>query len=223
MHDVGAALRRLPLQPEALMCRDTWVKACTPPRLWHPLSIPSRTAVVAANFAAAPATRVFRGIEDARAMEAFAPQTLAADVFHLRAMVAGVEAGKLSLRQVRHAIIAFSGPTQGDLTGRDLDLLWRVFQVPIFEQRLGGDGAPVARECEVHDGMHVALENAEVELIDGELVLTSLTDTACPVLRVRTGYSASVADGLCHCGRAEPRIRRLARLEQRALAHSAAG
>jgi len=219
--NIAAALERLPVQPETMMFRDAWAKPRMTPRLCHPLAITSRTAIVAADFQAEPDSRLFRWSEDTRALESFAPQTIAADVFHLRAIAGAMETGHLSLRPLRHAVIAFSGAAQGDLTQRDLDILWRVFQVPTFEQRLGGDGVPIARECEVHDGLHVALENAVVEQIDGELVLTSLTDTACPVLRVRTGYAATMVEGLCHCGRAESRIRGLARLERHTAALSA--
>lgn len=223
VRDVGAALQRLPIQPEAMMFRDTWIKAGVAPRLSHPLAIASRTAIVGASFRAVPGTRLFHWGEDVRPLEAFAPQTLAADIFHLRAIANAVETGRLNLRQVRHALIAFSGAVQGDLTRRDLDTLWRVFQVPIFEQRLGGDGMPIARECEVHDGLHVAAENAVVEQIGGELVLTSLTDVASPLLRVRTGYRANLVEGLCHCGRADARIRSLGRVEQHTAALSANG
>lgn len=220
VHSIGAALERLPVQPESLMFRDAWAKPRVTPRLSHPLPIRSRIAIVAADFEAAD-SRVFRWSEDACSLEDFSPQTLAADVFHLRAITGAIQSGHLSLRPLRHAVIAFSGAAQGDLTPRDLDVLWRVFQVPVFEQRLGGDGMPIARECEVHDGLHVAAENAVVEHIDGELVLTSLTDTACPVLRVRTGYTATLVEGLCHCGRSELRLRGLARRRPSAAARRA--
>ena len=216
--NITAALKRLPVQPETMMFRNASARPRKAPRLRHPLPIDSRTAIVAADFQVEPGTRLFRWSEDAHSLESFLPQTMAADVFHLRAIAGEVEAGHLSLRPLRHAVIAFSGAAQGDLTQRDLDILWRVFQVPTFEQRLGGDGVPIARECEVHDGLHIATENAIVEQIDGELVLTSLTDTVCPVLRVRTGYAATVVEGLCHCGRAEARLRGLARIERHALA-----
>jgi len=36
------------------------------------------------------------------------------------------------------------------------DLVWHAFKVPVFEQLRGEHGGIIARECEVHDGLHIS-------------------------------------------------------------------
>src|SRR5439155_16040537 len=47
------------------------------------------------------------------------------------------------------------------------------------------------------------------EIVDGELVITTLTKQALPVIRYRTGDVTSFVDGDCPCGRPYRRIERL--------------
>ncbi|MEP6716811.1 MAG: hypothetical protein ABJC09_14665 [Terriglobia bacterium] len=35
------------------------------------------------------------------------------------------------------------------------DILWKAFGLPIFEELRADDGRVIARECEVHNGLHV--------------------------------------------------------------------
>jgi phenylacetate-CoA ligase len=79
-------------------------------------------------------------------------------------------------------------------------------------------GPGVAGECELKDGMHVAEDHFIVEVVDpdsgepveegevGELVFTSLTKEACPVLRYRTRDLSSVTWQPCACGRTTARL-----------------
>ncbi|MGH3391375.1 MAG: phenylacetate--CoA ligase family protein, partial [Actinomadura sp.] len=75
-------------------------------------------------------------------------------------------------------------------------------------------GPGVAAECvEVGDGLHVQEDHFLVETIDpetgvpvaegrpGELVFTTLTKEALPLLRYRTGDIATLTSGRCECGR----------------------
>jgi phenylacetate-CoA ligase len=83
-------------------------------------------------------------------------------------------------------------------------------------------GPGVAAECrEGKGGLHLFDDHFLPEIIDpengrpaaegalGELVLTTLTKEALPVLRYRTGDVTRFVAGECACGRTHPRIARL--------------
>ncbi|MFC3039513.1 phenylacetate--CoA ligase family protein [Virgibacillus xinjiangensis] len=83
-------------------------------------------------------------------------------------------------------------------------------------------GPGVSIECkEAQDGLHIADDHFYVEVIDpetlepvpegeeGELVFTSLTKEAFPVIRYRTGDIASITKEPCECGRTSIRMSRV--------------
>lgn len=83
-------------------------------------------------------------------------------------------------------------------------------------------GPGVAMECqEAQDGLHVAEDHFYVEVIDpetfevlpegeiGELVFTSLTKQAMPIIRYRTGDIASIKRKKCVCGRTTTKMSRV--------------
>jgi phenylacetate-CoA ligase len=83
-------------------------------------------------------------------------------------------------------------------------------------------GPGVAAEClAARDGLHVQEDHFLVEVIDpesgehlpegddGELVFTTLTKEALPLIRYRTGDIGSVTTAPCECGRTTARIRSL--------------
>jgi phenylacetate-CoA ligase len=71
-------------------------------------------------------------------------------------------------------------------------------------------GPGVAMECrEGKGGLHVFDDHFLPEVVDGELVLTTLTKEAFPVLRYRTGDVTSFVDEPCPCGRTHRRIARI--------------
>jgi len=84
---------------------------------------------------------------------------------------------------------------------------------------LWGPGTGI--ECDRHDGIHVWTDHYLVEVIDphtlqpvpegevGELVLTTLTKQATPLLRYRTGDLTSFDGSPCPCGSPFPRIGRI--------------
>jgi phenylacetate-CoA ligase len=85
-------------------------------------------------------------------------------------------------------------------------------------------GPGVAFECEAQSGMHIWEDQFFIEIIDpdsgeplpdgeqGELVLTTLTREAMPLLRYRTRDLTSIKATPCSCGRTH---RRLARIKGR--------
>jgi len=82
-------------------------------------------------------------------------------------------------------------------------------------------GPGVAVECLAQDGLHVFEDHFIFEVIDpdtkkplpagadGELVLTTLTKQAMPLLRYRTGDVCSIIEMPCDCGRTSRRISRI--------------
>ncbi|MDQ6598229.1 phenylacetate--CoA ligase [Bacillus salipaludis] len=83
-------------------------------------------------------------------------------------------------------------------------------------------GPGVAIECyEAQDGLHIAEDHFFVEVLnpetldpvedgqDGELVFTTLTKEALPIIRYRTGDITSITREKCKCGRTHTRMSRL--------------
>ncbi|MFC0523615.1 phenylacetate--CoA ligase family protein [Pontibacillus salicampi] len=83
-------------------------------------------------------------------------------------------------------------------------------------------GPGVSMEChEAQDGLHIAEDHFFVEVLDpetqqpvpegedGELVFTSLTKEAFPIIRYRSGDIASVTTEPCLCGRTTKRMSRV--------------
>jgi phenylacetate-CoA ligase len=79
-------------------------------------------------------------------------------------------------------------------------------------------GPGVAAECPAGSGLHVQEDHFAVEVIgprgghpvppgtEGELVFTTLTKEALPLLRYRTGDIGCLADAPCECGRTTVRL-----------------
>jgi len=79
-------------------------------------------------------------------------------------------------------------------------------------------GPGVAGECELKRGMHLADDHFIAEVVDpvsgerlpygeqGELVLTTLTREAMPLVRFRTGDLTALERGPCQCGRRNTRM-----------------
>jgi phenylacetate-CoA ligase len=82
-------------------------------------------------------------------------------------------------------------------------------------------GPGVAGECEARTGLHVCDDHFLPEIVDpvtgapqpagqeGELVLTTLTKRAMPMIRYRTGDITALTTEPCACGRTSARIARL--------------
>jgi phenylacetate-CoA ligase len=70
-------------------------------------------------------------------------------------------------------------------------------------------GPGVAAECEEAAGAHLNEDHFLCEVIDGELVITTLTKEALPLLRYRTGDIAAIDEAPCACGRTLARMGRV--------------
>jgi phenylacetate-CoA ligase len=79
-------------------------------------------------------------------------------------------------------------------------------------------GPGVSGECELKEGMHISEDHFIAEVVDpstgdtlpdgeqGELVLTTLTREAVPVVRFRTGDLTVLDHRACECGRKNARM-----------------
>jgi phenylacetate-CoA ligase len=84
---------------------------------------------------------------------------------------------------------------------------------------MGGPG--VSYECEYCQGLHISEDHFYLEIVDpvtgsvlqpgqeGELVITTLTKEACPVIRFKTGDITSINYTPCECGRTLARMSRV--------------
>lgn len=87
-----------------------------------------------------------------------------------------------------------------------------VLQAPVFNAYGCGEVNGIAYECERHNGLHVGMERAIVEIVDptgepvspgqsGQVAVTDLHNFAMPLIRYLNGDEAQLAVSLCGCGR----------------------
>lgn len=116
------------------------------------------------------------------AIRAYRPDAFVAPL-NIALMLAGEKlGGRFDLPSLEIAIAVVTRTDDAPLAGHHRELLWQAFGVPIFEMLASADGRVIARECEVHDGLHIDVAAPRDE---GEV-------TAEP----------------CDCGAQSPRLRR---------------
>jgi hypothetical protein len=175
-------------------------------RLWRPWSTRLRAAVLCPNFQESDSVRIFDP-DCLHEIKRFDPAAIAAPLEVLLSWTASPRHGRCAIPTPPRALIAFTGLEGGGLPDAARDMLWRAFEVPVFEQRLGSDGSVLAWECEAHEGLHVAEQNAVFERSSNRrLILTSLTDRRRPLLRLIAGFTATLETDLCPCGQPGPRL-----------------
>lgn len=175
---------------------------------------PARVAVIGGRFSMARNIRQFN-IGDIGALMGWRPDALVAQLDQALA-IAEISPVKLEgTASISTALIVLTsvGASCGPVGSsaqvpdeRQRERLWRAFGVPIFEQLQAWDESVIARECEVHDGLHIS-ENAAImhRDQDGEVLLT-LLDSKVPVLKARTGLRADIVRQECECGSESPRL-----------------
>ena len=107
------------------------------------------------------------------------------------------------------------------LDAPDREALVAAFGPEVYETYGCRETMLIASECEVHDGLHLAIENLVVELVVreegrerpaepgelGEVVLTDLHNFGMPFIRYKNGDLAIAAPrSACACGRPHPRL-----------------
>jgi len=88
----------------------------------------------------------------------------------------------------------------------------QAFHAPVFNRYGSREVGGIATECDAHLGMHVHMETQLIEIInaqgnrcksgeEGEIVVTSLTNYAMPLIRYRIGDMGVWSELECTCGR----------------------
>jgi hypothetical protein len=117
--------------------------------------------------------------------------------------------GLFDLPSLSTALVVLTRLDDSPLADHHRDLLWQAFRVPVFEQVRGWDGTVIARECEVHDGLHVAESSVIPQLDNDELLITKADTSEECLVPIRTGFAAEIITGHCDCGTETPRLRNL--------------
>ncbi len=183
--------------------------------LCFPLSGPVRIALLDGKFRADRNMREF-GAADIAWLRSYAPEALVAPLDVALSLADRKRRGLIDLPSLKTAIVTLTSFETSPLADSDRDVLWRAFGVPVFEQMRGWDGAIIARECEIHDGLHIDESAAILEIHQNELLATQLAATGEPILRARTGLTGWIVTGLCECGADSPRLRNVSRLPAKA-------
>jgi len=139
-------------------------------------------------------------------LEVFAPQVLVAAANALVSAAHAIFSGDLVLDSVDSAVFALIRIGDTPLAPPERDLIWRAFQVPLYEMYVDSEWNLLAAECEAHDGWHLRSVDVEFHLEGGELFLRRPALAAA----IRTGLTASCIDGQCECGDAAPLVRPVA-------------
>ncbi len=108
------------------------------------------------------------------------------------------------LRSARRLVVRTS-LGENPLSQMERQRLWELYGLPAFELLSGLNGELLAAECDAHSGLHLR-GSAVFELIEGELVATSLGKTPQPMLRLATGWRGSLDRRRCDCGGDGPRF-----------------
>lgn len=154
--------------------------------------------------------------DDLNWLQSYAPEALVAPLDLALSLADRRRRGRFDLPSLKTAIVVLTSFESTPLADHQRDLLWKAFGVPIFEQLRGWDGAVLARECEVHDGLHIDDTTAIFQLHEQELLVTELGTAGEPIIRTRTGFTGEIATGLCECGAETPRLRQVSMVCSRA-------
>ena len=177
----------------------------------HPSGQRPRTALVADGF---EWSWKYIRVPDYRApqLARLKADSIAGSVDTLRALAKNIEAGYIWIPKLKHSIVAFTGMIEGPVSEEDLDLFWKVFGVPVYEQFYGFGGELIAYECPAHQGLHVNRYAAVFENGGrGELLVSLIGNPSQMVFRLVSGLNGQVETAKCACGHEGPRIVNVAR------------
>jgi len=153
-------------------------------RFLFPLPVPVRIALLETSFHA-EANMCECTVEDLPWLRMWAPEAIVLPIGLALSLADQKQRGLLDLPSLDTAIVVLTSLDDSPLADHHRDLLWHAFGVPVFEQLCAADGAVLARECEVHDGLHFQSSDPP-------------------------GIAGSVVTDHCACGAETPRLRNLA-------------
>lgn len=91
-------------------------------------------------------------------------------------------------------------PTAESITAADRAVLEEAFGAKVYDQYASSEGAPFITECAA-GGLHVEMSTGVFEYWDGEIVVTSFSTHATPLVRYRIGDRATpTVTRSCPCG-----------------------
>jgi hypothetical protein len=160
-----------------------------------PLAIPVKIAALQAEFRESATLRNF-SLADTKGLHGWAPEAL------VLPLSTALTLAHRKLPSLSTAIVALTSFAETPVDAQHRDCLWRAFGVPVFEQLTDWSGLVLARECEVHDGLHIDRRCAGFRVEQKQLIHAGR----------RTGLSATIATAHCECGAETPRLRDLVRL-----------
>ncbi|SEM66058.1 phenylacetate-CoA ligase [Mesobacillus persicus] len=100
------------------------------------------------------------------------------------------------------------------------DTIERVFDTEIFNRYGSREVGDIACECSNHNGLHISSLTHFIEVInpdgtpakngvEGELIVTPLTNFSMPLLRYRIGDTGTISREVCSCGRGFPLLEKV--------------
>lgn len=209
-HDAPeSALNAIPLAPPPFRSPGLRMQ-----KFRFPISMPARVALFEGGFEADGAIRLFAAADVDR-LEDYVPEAMILPLQLALTLADQKNRGLLPIPALTSAVVVLTSLCLATLAGHHRDLLWQAFRVPVFEQLRGWGGAVIARECEVHDGLHVDPNAVIVQWHESELIATQLTEFEDPIVRIRTGFTADIVNEHCECGLETPRLRNLRSLHTR--------
>lgn len=123
---------------------------------------------------------------DVAAISAYAPEALIAPPNVALDLADQTLRGLGALSSLCIAVVVVTGFDDTPLMEDHRDLLWQAFGVPVYEQLRSDEGLILARECEVHDGMHACVEDLEM---------------------LENRFAGEITREHCECGAETPRLR----------------
>jgi phenylacetate-CoA ligase len=153
-------------------------------------------------------------------LQDFRPEALAGTPSFVLHIAESLEeqGGRASDLGIRYAMLGAEPWTEAMRTAVERAFGCRAYDIYGLSEIIGPG---VSGECEAREGLHVADDHFLPEVIDpasgaplaprheGELVLTTLTKRAMPVIRYRTGDITALDPAPCRCGRTSVRMARV--------------
>jgi Coenzyme F390 synthetase len=96
--------------------------------------------------------------------------------------------------------------TAGVLTAQARTFVEEMFHAPVYNQYGSREVGSVAIECPYKTGLHICDWSHYVEIVEGRIITTLLTNYTMPLIRYDIGDTGSIADGICPCGRPTSRL-----------------
>lgn len=153
-------------------------------------------------------------------MNDFKPRILACTPSYALYMVDEANEMGINLKETSWEIGIFGAEPWTDQMRNEIEQTWNMLATDVYGlSEIIGPG--VAQECTYKDGLHVFSDVFYPEVInpdtgepvedgeDGELVFTTFTKQAIPLLRYRTRDIVSITHEKCRCGRTSPRISKI--------------